>query len=85
VAVVTGPLLVLADCYRDAFQWAMDRDLGSEGRAWRYVWRPDHVQGLRGGRYVLIGRGGLPMDQFPARRQLLTALAMAGFDRVAEP
>jgi hypothetical protein len=85
VAVVTGPLLVLADCYRDAFDWAMDLDLGSEGRAWRHIWRPEHVQGLRGGRYVRISRGSMSPAEYVEQDRVVAALRAAGFEEVTEP
>jgi hypothetical protein len=85
VADVNGPLLVLADCYRDAFQWAMARDLGPEGRAWRHIWRPEHVQGLRGGRYVYITRGAMSPAEYAEQDRVVAALRAAGFEEVTEP
>jgi hypothetical protein len=53
------PLLVLAQHYRQACDYAREYDLGPPGRRWRYVSEARHVLGYHGpGRYVVLSIPG---------------------------
>ena len=73
------PLLIVADNYRLAWQYARDHDLGPERRGWRYVSEPSQVLGMAGGRYVTVSTGAAEGQDLQRLIEVERALRMRGF------
>jgi hypothetical protein len=78
------PLLVLADTYQQACDYARQHGLGRDGGRWRYVREARQVRGRRDGRYVLltIPRHQLGRRDSIERLEILAILRYAGFTAV---
>lgn len=78
----TAPLLVIADNYQQACDYAREHGLGREGRAWRYVTGPRWAYGYHGpGHYVALTIPGGPTTHVErvARHDALAYLRAHGF------
>lgn len=76
------PLLIVADDYRMAVNYAREHDLGPEGRhRWLFVTEPQQVTGRQGGRYIVLSSlvGNRRAGWLHRRNKVLAALRMAGF------
>ena len=76
------PLLILADSYRLACDYAHAHDLGREGPRWRYIREARHAYGRSGpGRYVVLTVPGarLGPHAYAERAELLAYLRAHGF------
>lgn len=78
------PLLIVADNYKLATNYAGDHDLGPElGRRWRYISRMDQIVGRRGpGRYVYITAGECRTREQAERLAVVRWLDIYGFTHV---
>jgi hypothetical protein len=79
------PLLVLADDYKLALQYAQINQLGPEaGGRWRLVRHPDQVRNIDGpGRFVIVtGRKPIPAIARQQRGDTIAHLKRAGYRRI---
>jgi hypothetical protein len=80
---VDGPVLILADNYRLARDYARDHDLGREGHGWRYVHDGQGIRGRSGpGRYVIVTIGAATWRQLDERSAMIRYLDSHGFELV---
>ena len=64
-------LLVIADHYGMAMEYAKEHGLGHPGESWRYIYAPWQTNGLPwGGVYVVLSTGELPSDALKAASAL---------------
>lgn len=75
----TGPLLIVADAYHQAYMYARKHDLGPEHTGWCYIYSLDQAQGLWGGHYVNVSSNTTTVRDIQRRDEVAEYLRAHGF------